>query len=46
MVAGVSRIAFLFFVFVTMVTPHAGAQGRDVTVLYSNDINGQIYPAG
>ena len=46
MVTGVSRIAIFLFVFVTMVTPYAWAQGRDVTIIYSNNINGQIYPAG
>ena len=46
MVTGVSRIIFFFFLFVTMVTPYALAQGRDVTIVYSNNINGQIYPAG
>jgi hypothetical protein len=46
MVIGVSRILFLIFLFVTLVTPYAWAQGRDVTIVYSNNINGQIYPAG
>ena len=46
MLTGVSRIVFLLFLFVTMVTPYAWAQERDVTIVYSNNINGQIYPAG
>jgi len=46
MVTGVSRIAFFLFLCVTMVVPYAWAQDRDVTIVYSNNINGQIYPAG
>jgi hypothetical protein len=46
MVTGVSRIVFFLFLFVTMVIPSTWAKGRDITILYSNNINGQIYPAG
>jgi hypothetical protein len=46
MVTGLSRIALVLFFFVTMAAPYAWAEGRDVTIAYSNDINGQIYPAG
>ena len=46
MVTRVSRITIFLFILVTMITPYALAQGRDVTIVYSNNINGQIYPAG
>jgi hypothetical protein len=47
MLTGLSRIGFFLFLCVTMVTPYAWAnKGRDVTIVYSNNINGQIYPAG
>ena len=41
-----SRIAFLFFLIVTMAVPCAWGEGRDVAIVYSNNINGQVYPAG
>jgi hypothetical protein len=46
MVTGLSRIVFLIFLLVTVVAPYTWAQGREVTIVYSNNINGQIYPAG
>jgi hypothetical protein len=46
MIAALSRIVLFLFFFVTMVAPYAWTEGRDVTMVYSNDINGQIYPAG
>ena len=46
MLTGLSRIFFLLFFFVTMIPPNAWTQGKDVTIVYSNDISGQIYPAG
>lgn len=46
MVTGLSRIGFFLFLCVIMVTPYAWAKGRDVTIVYSNNISGQIYPAG
>ena len=46
MVTGVSRIAFFLFLIFTMVVPYAWAQGREVTIVYSNNVNGQVYPAG
>jgi hypothetical protein len=46
MVTGVSRIVFFLFLIFSMVAPYAWAQGRDVTIVYSNNINGQVYPAG
>jgi hypothetical protein len=32
--------------FFTMVTSSAWADNTQITILYSNNINGQIYPAG
>ena len=46
MLTELSRIVFLLFFFVTMIPPFAWAKDRDVTIVYSNDISGQIYPAG
>ena len=40
------RIVVALFFFITGVTPFAWAEIRQVTILYSNNINGQIYPAG
>jgi hypothetical protein len=46
MVTRLSKIVFIFFLFVTMFTSYAWGENRDVTIVYSNDINGQVYPAG
>jgi hypothetical protein len=46
MVTRLARIVFLIFLLVTVVAPYAWGQGREVTIVYSNNINGQIYPAG
>lgn len=46
MVTRMSRIVLFLFLFVTMVAPYAWGEGRDVAIVYSNNINGQVYPAG
>jgi hypothetical protein len=46
MVTGPSKIIFFLLLFVTMCTPCVWGMDRDVTIVYSNNINGQIYPAG
>ena len=46
MVTRLSRIAFFLFLFVTMVVPYVWGESRDVAIVYSNNINGQVYPAG
>jgi hypothetical protein len=46
MVRGLMRIVVALFIFVTGTTPLAWGEVRQVTILYSNNVNGQIYPAG
>lgn len=41
-----ATVFIALLIFATMVAPYAWAQGRDVTIVYSNNVNGQIYPAG
>jgi hypothetical protein len=43
---GLMRIVVALFFFVTGVTPYAWAKGRDVAIVYSNNINGQVDPVG
>ena len=40
------KIVVALFFFITGVTSFAWGEIRQVTILYSNSINGQIYPAG
>jgi hypothetical protein len=46
MVKGLSRVVLLLLFFITVVTTFAWGQVREVTIVYSNDINGQIDPVG
>ena len=46
MVTRLSRIIFFLLLLVTMYTPYVWGKDKAVTILYSNDINGQIYPVG
>jgi hypothetical protein len=46
MVRGLMSIVVVLFFLVTGVTPSVWGEVKQVTILYSNDINGQIYPAG
>lgn len=41
-----STIFIALFLFATIVISSAWADSTQVTILYSNNINGQIYPAG
>lgn len=43
---GLMRIVVALLFFIAGVAPLAWGEVRQVTILYSNDINGQIYPAG
>jgi len=36
----------LLFFFIAVITSYAWGEVRQVTILYSNNVNGQIYPAG
>ena len=42
----ISNIVFFLFLFVTPIVPYAWGEVRQITILYSNNINGQVYPAG
>jgi len=42
----ISWIVFFLLLFVTPIVSYAWGEVRQVTILYSNNINGQIYPAG
>jgi len=46
MARGLMRIIVAIFFFVTGITPVAWGEVQQVTIIYSNNINGQIYPAG
>jgi len=43
---GLMSIVVALFFFVIGITPFAWGEVRQITILYSNNINGQIYPAG
>jgi hypothetical protein len=40
------RIVLALFFLLTGITPFAWGEIRQITIIYSNDINAQIYPAG
>lgn len=42
----ITKIVFYLLFFVTLIVPYAWGEVRQVTILYSNNINGQISPAG
>lgn len=46
MARGLMKVVVALFFFVTGVIPFAWGEVRQVNILYSNNINGQIYPAG
>jgi hypothetical protein len=46
MVKRLTRVVLLLLLFITVTTPFAWGQVRQVTILYSNDIQGQIDPVG
>jgi hypothetical protein len=46
MVKGLSRVVLLLLFFITVVTTFAWGQVRQVTIIYSNNINGLIDPIG
>lgn len=39
-------VFLLFFLSIMTTAPYAWGEVRYITILYSNSINGQIYPAG
>jgi len=42
----ISRIVIFFFLFVTVVAHFAWGEVKHITILYSNNINGEINPRG
>jgi hypothetical protein len=46
MVKGLMRIVAALVFLLLGLTPFAWGEVRQVTIIYSNNINGQIYPAG
>jgi hypothetical protein len=46
MITRLSRIVFPLFLFVIMTVSYAWGESGDVAIVYSNNINGQVYPAG
>ncbi|MBW2038562.1 MAG: hypothetical protein JRI46_03060 [Deltaproteobacteria bacterium] len=42
----ISRIVFFLLFFVALIVPSARSEVRHVTILYSNNINGQVNPSG
>lgn len=40
------KVVVALFFLVTGITPSAWGGVRQVTIVYSNNVNGQIYPAG
>jgi len=41
-----TRVIIALLIFATMAISSAGASSTQVTIIYSNDINGQIDPIG
>jgi hypothetical protein len=41
-----SKVCIAIVVFVALAMPCAGADGTQVTIIYSNTINGQVSPVG
>lgn len=46
MIIRLSRIVFFLVFFAAMISSYAWGEGRGVAIVYSNNINGQVYPAG
>ena len=46
MTKGLMRIAAALVFLLFGLTPLAWGEVRQITIIYSNNINGQIYPAG
>lgn len=42
----VARTVLLFFLVITFIVPSAWGEVRHFTLLYSNNVNGQIYASG